>query len=679
MSPTARLRAGTFVAVCALAAVVLTAQTAPLQTPAAAPSSPQPPAAGDARDQRPPVFRGTSNFVVVDVYARRDGKLVEGLTKADFQVTEDGKPQSVETFEFIKSEPNAPDEERRDPTSQQDGDRQAADPRNRVFVVYLDPYHTTVVGSRDTRRPILDFLNRTINARDMFGVLTPEIPVGSLVFGRRTETLESELAKHWTWGEAGRAQFARTPVEQQLDLCTRGDAPNLGPRLIALHRETLLIESLENLMTRLRDLKDERKNVLFVSEGWIPRGRADDLNAAIRGGPALVGLGRGGRLGIGNTQPGTRDDSWCDQQIRRLASIDFEERFHDLLELAVRANVAFFPIDVGGLEVSPSFAAKNTLRRLSDATDGIPVIGTNDLSGAVRRIADGIAGFYLLGYYSTNANNDGRYREIKVRISQPKVDVSARKGYLAPTAAMAAAAAAPRAAAPVVPPEIDAELNRLARLRPDAELFGYGAASPSDVAVVVEIGSRQVEGGRWASGADVRVAVTPASGGAEIVAAGRIDAGNRGAVIRVPVDGNGRGPWRVALRVSAPGGVLEDRIEVSAPSAGLLGPAVGYRANPSPRAALKPMADFQLRRTERLHVEWPSPKPLDRREARVLDRRGQPMPQPAVVSDADTPAGKILAIDLNMAAFSEGDYVLELTAGAGAETERKFLAFRVVR
>jgi hypothetical protein len=57
-----------------------------------------------------------------------------------------------------------------------------------------------------------------------------------------------------------------------------------------------------------------------------------------------------------------------------------------------------------------------------------------------------MAGFYLLGYYSTNPNNDGRYREIRVKTAQPRIDISARKGYLAPTAAMAAAAMAPRAA-----------------------------------------------------------------------------------------------------------------------------------------------------------------------------------------------------------------------------------------
>jgi len=679
MSRRTRLWTGASLIVFVLGTFVAAQSPSP-QSPADSP--PQSPPAADAPEQRPPMFRGTSNFVVVDVYPRRNGTVVAGLTKADFQVTEDGKAQTIETFEFIASEPNTPDAERRDPISQQDGDRQAADPRNRVFVVYLDPYHTDVVGSRDARRPILDFLTRTINDHDVFGVLTPEVAVGNLVFARRTETLEAELTKYWTWGEADRInQMPRTPTEQQLDMCTRLDAQALGPALVRLHRENLLIESLENLMIRLRDLKDERKNVLFVSQGWIPRGPAEELKRFVRGGPPLpmTGQGTSGRIGIG-PQPGLYDASFCDRQIARLASIDFEGRFHDLLERAVRANVTFYPVDVAGLTTSTaSINVKNTLRRLSDATDGVAVIGTNDVTTALRRIAEGMAGFYLVGYYSTNPNNDGRYREIRVKTGQPRIDISARRGYLAPTAAMAAAATAPRAAALVVPAAIEAELNRLSRLRPDAELFSYGIAASRGLDVIVELSSRQTEGGRWTAGAEVRVALAQAAGSGEVVATGKIEPGSRSALVRVPLDNNSSGPWRVALRVSGSGGLLEDRIEIVAARSSLLGPPVGYRANVSPRAALKPIADFQLRRTERLHVEWGVLKAIDRKDARVLDRRGQPLPQPAVVSTVETGGDARIAADLAMAAFSEGDYILELTASAGAETERKVLAFRVVR
>jgi hypothetical protein len=148
-----------------------------------------------------------------------------------------------------------------------------------VFVVYLDLYHTTFFGAHETRAPLLEFLNRTIGASDLFGVLTPEVPVSQLVFARKTDTLEYELTKNFDWslGDKKISPLGRPPIEWELEYCSRGDAPDLGDALVALHREDLLASSLEELMRHLRDLRDERKNVLLISEGWMPRGPATGL------------------------------------------------------------------------------------------------------------------------------------------------------------------------------------------------------------------------------------------------------------------------------------------------------------------------------------------------------------------------------------------------------------------
>ena len=94
--------------------------------------------AASAQQQQPQVFRAGTTLINVDVYPRRDGRVIEGLRAEDFQVLEDGVLQNVDAFEFIRTEPNPLDSERRDPGTQRDGDEQAADPHNRVFVVYLD-------------------------------------------------------------------------------------------------------------------------------------------------------------------------------------------------------------------------------------------------------------------------------------------------------------------------------------------------------------------------------------------------------------------------------------------------------------------------------------------------------------------------------------------------------------
>ncbi len=73
------------------------------------------------------------------------------------------------------------------------------------------------------------------------------------------------------------------------------------------------------------------------------------------------------------------------------------------------------------------------------------VLNTNDVKGGVARMMADLNAYYLMRYYSSNTNLDGRFRRITVRVSRPGVRVRARTGYLAPTEAEArAAGVAPR-------------------------------------------------------------------------------------------------------------------------------------------------------------------------------------------------------------------------------------------
>src|SRR5436190_9577801 len=70
--------------------------------PASAAAQQQPAAQAPTQAQQRPVFRGGTHFVRVDAYPSKDGKIVEGLKPEDFEVLEDGKPQAIESFDFIK-------------------------------------------------------------------------------------------------------------------------------------------------------------------------------------------------------------------------------------------------------------------------------------------------------------------------------------------------------------------------------------------------------------------------------------------------------------------------------------------------------------------------------------------------------------------------------------------------
>ena len=91
------------------------------------------------REQQPPVFRSGAHYVRVDAYPARDGRPILGLTAKDFDVLEDGKPQTIEAVEFIDHPAWTPLGERRDPNSQGDAFELAKDPSYRVLLTALEP------------------------------------------------------------------------------------------------------------------------------------------------------------------------------------------------------------------------------------------------------------------------------------------------------------------------------------------------------------------------------------------------------------------------------------------------------------------------------------------------------------------------------------------------------------
>ena len=78
-----------------------------------------------------------------------------------------------------------------------------------------------------------------------------------------------------------------------------------------------------------------------------------------------------------------------------------------------------------------SNASLDSLRTLADNTDGRAIVNRNDLAAGMKQIMRDSSGYYLLGYNSTQAPTDGKFHEIKVKVTRRGLDVRARKGYWA--------------------------------------------------------------------------------------------------------------------------------------------------------------------------------------------------------------------------------------------------------
>ncbi len=354
--------------------------------------------------------------------------------------------------------------------------------------------------------------------------MTPEMDPAALTFIRRPESIEAFLGTTWA------RRFSSDnldPVEERYFTCYPPDDPEhrfdgVAVEMVARKREAQTIQSLRRLAQRLGELREERKGVVIVSEGWALVRPNQDLARQFKDmappQPPGVHVGAGGKLAPG-TDPRTyvtADWQQCEADRVRLATLDHRREFLDVLNEANRVNLSFYPIDPRGLAVfdqpldyQPAAAPRGadaaqvgrvsgvvedferlrgrleTLETAATATDGLAMIKSNDLTASLNRVVADLSDYYLIGYASTNAKADGSFRRINVRVKRPGVEVRARRGYRAATAAEVAARAA--ASAPPDPEALSrtrvlASLDRTRADRPVRVAGGLAWAAAPDEA-----------------------------------------------------------------------------------------------------------------------------------------------------------------------------------------------------
>jgi VWFA-related protein len=623
-------------------------------------------------DQQRPVFRTGTSLVRVDAYPSKDGKILEGLAAEDFEVLEDGVPQKIASFQFVEYQRNTPSAERRDPNSQREGFQLAADPSYRVFVIYLDNLHVDFKGSHHMRVPLITFMQQVLGTKDLFGVLTTQHSINDLMLGQKTEFIEEQLTKYWDWGTG--ARVLTDDEDMMIDMCY----PQTSGDLVYRRQLDAVFSGLEGLITALSIMREERKNILLVSDGWALPGIGARPKGArpVAPTPAVTNAGK---ITLGRTGKGDFDPRVCEEMMQRLTGIDFRRRFTDLLRLARQSNVTFYTIRPAGLTVTRDTAQIDSLMSLASETEGIAVVNTNDLTGGARRIGDDLSASYILGYYPTNTKADGRIRKITVRLRGSKDNVRARREYRAPTEEEVASmrtAPTPPADAPTAPSGVDAALAELKRLRPSAVLHTRGTIVGDELVITSELTAPQVEAGRWKEGGDLQIAVSGPSNEIMTTARGRLEPGARAAVVRIPLN-KGTGPFSASVRMRNPTeGSAEDGVTVARRS-GLLGDPLLFRLMTPTNA--RPAASVEFRRTERIQIRWPVLGAVDSREGRILGRDGVPLELLPKMSDLDDTGTRYLVADLNLAPLTAGEYIVEVTATSAGKSESAHLAIRVGR
>jgi VWFA-related protein len=723
------------------------------QAPAPPPSAPQ--AAAPQPNQ--PTFRLGANYVRVDVYPTRGGEAAQDLDRADFELLEDGVPQTIEQFERISLQTAVDPAARRDPNTVAEAREQAADPRRRVFIVFLDTGMTTIEGSYAARKPIIEMLDRLIGYDDLFAVMTPDMRGSDIAFARRTEGLDAELAKYWTWGQ--RDAIARSdPEELEIETCFPDPAPEkrcklpdgrwvvqppnayrgVATQLIERRSEQRALAALDDLVSYLGAVREERKAVIVVTQGWRllePKSQLTKLQECDQAPDAgRPGVSPGGVLvpDAGSAHdPRSKQPSQCMATAMQYALADNNRSFHDLIERANRFNVSFYPFDTRGLQIfDRSIGARDdrirvdpgeksdvtrgglggplerdtnrtldrvqSLQTLADATDGLAVVNTNDLGSGARRIVNDLSTYYLLGYQSTNTRLDGKWRNITVRVKTPGIQVRARKGYRAlterevsilsrggsapGTGGKGAASQTPAAAAATALSAAIAPLAGLDRPLPwhSRAAWGYAGAGDPGVRfwVASEIDEATMQGSEWAGGGTWTATLTAMDGTRIAERSAPLAAGARSIEASLAGDIPDGADVMVRLRLSPAGGglPLSDALRVTPSGTS----ARLFRSGLTTSRRFVAAGDQRFRRSDRARVAVAVADASVAVEAALLDRAGTALKIP-VAARVETIDGAPCAVgEIALAPLSPGDYVVRLVAGQSDRALTSLTGIRIV-
>ena len=371
-------------------------------------------------------FSTTTNVVVVDVrVSDANGRPVTTLTKDDFLLSEDGKAQTLLSCDLQHLESKAlptPDRQliERSATPAKPkpapeatpADKQMKFQDRRLIVMFFDFSSMQPPEQIRAVDAAIKFLGTQMTASDMVSIM---------VFGSMLKTVQDftddrdlliSTIKGFHIGESSElASMADTGADSE-DQSGAFVADETEFNIFNTDRK---LSALEDAARRLSQFP-EKKALVYLSSGVEKTG------------------------------------------------VDNQSQLRATVNTAVRANVAFYPIDARGLtasapggDASQAGAAgsslysgrgqralrdsfhnqQETLFTLASDTGGKALLYSNDLTVGMRQVQQDIESYYILTYSSTNTAEDGRYRRIQLKLAPKAATLKAkldyRKGYFAPT------------------------------------------------------------------------------------------------------------------------------------------------------------------------------------------------------------------------------------------------------
>ncbi|HEY4742946.1 MAG TPA: VWA domain-containing protein [Candidatus Acidoferrales bacterium] len=382
------------------------------ETPPAPPApqaSPPPVSAPVAQDTNIRPLRVETRMVQVNVTVLdKHGKPIPGLTKDDFAIWDDRKPQPVSSFSIHTNQPtpNAADPLPAD-TYTNDLGGPATVPSS-VTVILLDALNTAFFDQTRARNQIVKYL-RTIQPTDRVALYMLRDHLLVLHDFTSDASRLVEALNDYKGGKLSTDLDTPDTTAQnrwniQMALAER-DAGIDESQAITPDRLNITTEALRLIADHVGGLPG-RKSLIWVAGDFPFNIESNNLE---------------------RTQDGRQTQ--------------FASQFELTARALITANVAIYPVDArgligGGMQDSGVVQASDMtalapMRTLAARTGGRAFYSTNDVMGSIRDAIGDSQLTYELGFYPSDVKWDGSFHAIRVKVKASGAQVHAREGYFA--------------------------------------------------------------------------------------------------------------------------------------------------------------------------------------------------------------------------------------------------------
>lgn len=410
---------------------------------------------------------GSSEVLLDAVVRDKRGRPVRDLTASDFEVYEDGVPQRISSFRLVTKGAGGVGDAARGGGPSAPGRAGGTRPGaagEASFSAVAIVFDRLSTGARArAREAALSYLAADASADEFVGVFAVDQSLRVLqaftndrgLARRAVEASASQSSAAF----ASNAERARELSERQAGLDARiaagqsaaaaggpggaGGASDLGGNIADQKMAELTQRTLETFERLERDQQGYataygllavvnalrvlagRKALLFFSEGLaVPPAVQAQFRAVVgnanRANVSIYTVDAAGlRAESPNAEARREVESLGARRIRQ-TSTGLEDTSGQPMSRLLERNEDL-------LRLNP----QSGLGELADATGGLLVSGTNDPAARLRQIDEDLRTYYALTYSPANAEYDGRFRQITLKLKRPGLDVQTRKGYYA--------------------------------------------------------------------------------------------------------------------------------------------------------------------------------------------------------------------------------------------------------